>query len=187
MDIGALLQEHVYAAIVFGSFIESETTAVLAGYASHQGHARWVGVALVAALVHFAMDQTWFLLGRWRGEWLLTRFPTLRRGVDRIAPRLFRHRRWFAFSVRFLYGLRTVGPIAMGLAKLPWIEFLVCNALGCLAWGAVYTGLGYLFGQSIATFIGRIAQYEGLVAALLVLVGTAIALWLRHRRARSLS
>lgn len=185
MDISGFLRDHVYTALVLGGLVEGETTTVLAGYAAHQGYVSWWGVTALSALVHFCVDQAWFLLGRWRGERLMTRFATLRRGVERITPRLQRHRRWFAFTLRFLYGLRTAGPIALGLARVPWSEFLVFNGLGTLTWAAVYCGLGYVFGRAIAVVLSEVAHYEALIVGLIVAAGLAGGLWYRHWRAVS--
>jgi membrane protein DedA with SNARE-associated domain len=180
MDIASLLRDHVYAAIVLGGLIEGESTVVLAGYAAHQGYVSWWAVAGLSALVNFVLDQTWFLVGRWRGERLLARFQGLRRGVESLTPRLHRHRRWIVFSVRFMYGLRTAGPIAMGMAHVPWADFLVFNALGAAVWAVVFTGLGYAFGRAIAIVLGEIVHYEMLAVG--VILAGGLVVWLWHRR-----
>lgn len=64
MDASALLQNHVYTAVVQGSLVEGETTVVLAGYAAHQGYAPWWAVALLAAATNFCLDQGYYALGR---------------------------------------------------------------------------------------------------------------------------
>jgi membrane protein DedA with SNARE-associated domain len=184
LDISSLLHDHVYTAIVLGGAVEGETVAVLAGYAAHQGYVTWWRIAALSALVHFCVDQTWFLLGRWRGERLLDRFAALRRGVDRITPRVHRHRRWLAFSLRFMYGLRTAGPIAMGLAKVPWLEFLVFNGLGAVTWAAAYCGLGFAFGRTIAVVIGEVAHYEAVIVGSILVAGLAVGSWHWLQRAK---
>ena len=184
LDIAALLRDHVYTAIVLGGLLEGETTVVLAGYAAHQGYVTWWAVAALSAFVNFILDQTWFLLGRWRGDWLLSRFPMLRQGVETITPRLQRHRRWIVFSVRFMYGLRTAGPIAIGLARVPWRDFVIFNALGAAVWALIFTGLGYLFGRAISVVIGELAHYEMLAAGVILAGGLTGWVWHRHRRRR---
>lgn len=183
VDIGALLHDHIYTAIVLGSLVEGETTVVLAGYAAHRGYAPWWAVAALAAVVNFALDQAWYVLGRSRGAALLARFSALRRGVEAMTPRIERHRRWIIFSVRFMYGLRTAGPIALGITRVPWLDFVVFNALGAVAWATMFAGLGYAFGLAIAAVIGEIAHYEMLAVLVIVAGGLAGWLWHRHRRA----
>jgi membrane protein DedA with SNARE-associated domain len=183
IDIPALLQQHVYTAVVLGSMVEGETTAVLAGYAAHQGHASWWAVTALVALVNFFWDQAWFALGHSRGPRILERFPRLAAGVQRVQPRLQRHRRWFTFGVRFMYGLRTAGPLALGLAGVPWREFIFFNALGALAWAMLFTGLGWAFGRSITAVLGSLGHDERL-AALVLVAAAAVVAWVRHRRSR---
>lgn len=181
MDIGSLLQEHIYPAIILGSLVEGETTVVLAGYAAHQGYAPLAMVMAVTAVVNFLLDLSWFWLGRWRGDRLMARFPALRRAVDAVTPRLHQHRRTAIFSVRFLYGLRTAGPIALGMAGVPAREFMVFNALGAVSWAIVFAGLGFAFGRLVSVFLGRLAHYEHLAVAAIVVAGLCALLWRYHR------
>ena len=182
MDIGALLQQHIYPAIVLGSLVEGETTVVLAGFAAHQGYAPLWAVMALTAGINLAVDLTWFLLGRWRGPQLLARFPSLRRGVDAVTPRLLLHRRKIIFLVRFLVGLRTAGPIALGIAPVPVREFIIFNALGAAVWSVTFAGLGYVFGRAIAVFLGHLAHYEMLVGSTIAVAGLCFLLWRYHRR-----
>lgn len=183
MDIAGLLQEHLYTAVVLGSVLEGETTVVLAGYAAHQGYAPLPVVMALAAGMNFLLDLTWFTLGRWRGEQLMARFPTLRRRVEEATPRIHRHRRTAIFIVRFLYGLRTVGPIALGMARVPVREFVLFSALGAITWSAAFASLGFAFGRLIAVFLGHLAHYERLAAAAIVTAALGVVLW-RHWRKR---
>lgn len=182
MDIASLLQQHIYPSIVLGSVLEGETTVVLAGYAAHQGYAPLPAVMALTAVVNFFLDLTWFWLGRWRGERLMVRFPALRRGVDAVTPRIHQHRRTAIFTVRFLYGLRTAGPIALGMARVPVREFMLFNALGAITWAVLFAGLGFAFGRVIAIFLGRLAHYEHLAAATIVVGGLCALLWRYHRQ-----
>lgn len=181
MDISALLRNHVYTAVLLGSLVEGETTVVLAGYAAHQGYAPWWTVTLLAATVNLCLDQAYYALGRWRGDWLLARLPRLRSGVERVTPLLHRHRAWVIFGVRFMYGLRTAGPLALGVARVPWRDFAVFNALGAIVWATVFSTLGYVFGKAIAMILGQIAHYEAQAVAVIFIVGLA---WFAHYRWR---
>lgn len=178
MQIAAHLRDHVYTAIVLGSIFEGETTVVLAGFAAHQGYAPWWAVTLLAAVMNFVLDQGWFALGRWRGDWVLARWPRLRPSVDRVAPYLQRHRRWVVFGVRFLYGLRTAGPLALGMSRISWRDFVVFNALGAAVWAVTFTTLGFLFGRAISAVIGEIVHYEAELVLFILAAGLVwFAVW----------
>lgn len=181
MDIGSLLQEHIYPAIVLGSLVEGETTVVLAGYAAHQGYAPLWAVMALTAGINFLIDLCWFLLGRWRGPQLLLRFPALRRGVDAVTPRLESHPRKAIFLVRFMYGLRTAGPIALGISRVPLREFLLFNSLGAAVWAVTFASLGFAFGRAMTVFLAHLAHYEKLAATVIVVGGLCAFLWRHHR------
>lgn len=170
MDIARFLGTHIYTAIVLGSLVEGETAVVLAGFASHQGYAPWWAVTLLAATINFCWDQASYALGRLRGRWLLAHLPAVRRGVERILPLLERRRRWIIFGVRFMYGLRTAGPIALGLSRVSWREFVLFNALGALVWAMTFSGLGFFYGKVIAIFVGEVSRYEAR-AVMAIIVG----------------
>lgn len=183
MDLPTLLKSHVYTAILLGSVVEGETTVVLGGFAAHQGYAPWWAVTLLAAVINFAWDQAYYALGRWRGQQVLEHWPRLRPGVERIRPLLLQHRRAIIFGVRFMYGLRTAGPLALGIARVSWREFIFYNALGAAAWSVTFSALGCAFGRTIAVVIGDLARFEMHAFAAILAGGAA---WyavhrLRHR------
>lgn len=182
MDVSALLSTHVYAAIVLGSLVEGETTVVLAGFAAHQGYAPWWAVTLLAASINCCLDQAIYGIGRWRGDWILRRIPRLRPSVERMIPLVHRRRRWVIFGVRFMYGLRTAGPLALGMMRVPWKDFMLFNALGAAVWAALFSALGYAFGKAIAVAIGKATHYEA--QAVLVLAVAGVLVFVVHRLQR---
>ncbi|MDX2219688.1 MAG: DedA family protein [Burkholderiales bacterium] len=179
LDLLNLLQAHPYPAMVLGSIIEGEVTAVMSGYFAHQSHVSWPAIAAFLALCNFVVDQTYFMIGQRYGAQLVPRFTTLRSAMARITPHIQRHRRWFTVGVRFMVGLRTVGPIVLGMAKIPAAEFVLFNALGALVWAALFTGLGYVFGQAMATQVASLADHQ--LRALLVVIGVALLYFLARQ------
>ena len=53
-------------------------------------------------------------------------------------------------SIRFLYGLRVAGPIAIGMSRVPWSRFLALNFVGAVCWAVLIGGLGYSTGHALA-------------------------------------
>ena len=61
-----------------------------------------------------------------------------------------KHQNLIIFSIRFLYGLRIAGPIALGMnPAIRWPTYSALNGLGAVVWAIVIAGIGYLFGQTI--------------------------------------
>ena len=78
-ELADLLQRFGYLAVFLGTLLEGETVMLMAGFAVHQGYLDLPLVILAAFAGGLTGDQCLFALGRWRGAWLLDRFPRLRR------------------------------------------------------------------------------------------------------------
>ncbi|MBB5711984.1 DedA family protein [Sphingomonas xinjiangensis] len=169
--------------LFLGAGIEGETIVLIGGTMVHHGLLPFWPAAAAAAGGSFIADQLFFLLGRrFRDRPFVQRMQTRPAFVR--ALRIFeRHPAMFVFAFRFLYGLRTVSPIAIGTTQLPARTFLFLNAAAAIVWGTVFVGLGYWFGEAIETAFGRVRD-AGLVILPVLGAGGAIALivYLLHRR-----
>ena len=181
MPLPQLLAEYGYLAVFAGSLLEGETILLLAGFAAHQGYLSLPLVMGVAWLGGTLGDQIFFRVGRRWGLVLLRRRPAMRRGVRRVRSLLRRHHAWVIVSVRFMYGLRIVGPIAIGMSDVPPRRFLLFNALGAVLWALLVPSVGYAFGESVQFALNHLDRYEmwGLPVAAAV-VGWV--LWMGRRR-----
>ena len=88
-------------------------------------------------------DQIAFLLGRWKGNALIARFPALALRAPGVHALLERHDLPFILSVRFLYGLRIAGPVVMGTSGVPFLRFALLDMIGAAIWPAVVAGAGF--------------------------------------------
>ena len=174
-------------AIVFvGTFLEGETIVVVAGFLAHQGIVNPLAVGVGAFLGSFLGDQFWFYLGRRHAAhpWIarIRHRPMFRRAVSTLEG----HPIKFILTFRFIYGIRTISPVAIGLTKVPAGKFLVLNAVAAAIWAAAFTALGYAFGQTVEKLFGEISAIEhkilaGLGIALVVWAAFNAALFIRRR------
>jgi membrane protein DedA with SNARE-associated domain len=70
-------------------------------------------------------------------------------------------------GVRFAYGLRIAGPIAVGMSDLRARRFLLFNGIGALIWAPLVAGIGFLFGHTLERLLGDLRQYEMIGLAVL--------------------
>lgn len=175
MDIAGWVQSYGYAAVAVGTFLEGESVLLLAGAASHRGHLALPGVIAIATLASFAGDQLYFLLGRRYGQTLLARFPGMAPRARRMNELLARHHLPVILSIRFLYGLRIAGPIAIGMSDVSWLRFFVLNLAGALVWAALIASLGYGTGHALV-YVLKNADADELWAVGLLAV--ALVWWL---------
>jgi len=184
MDIGSLIEQHGYIALALGSAIEGETFVVFAGFAAHRGYLSLPLVILLAGVLNFFWDQFYFWLGRRHGRWALARYPSLAAKTERVLAQLERHHMPLIIGVRFLYGLRVAGPIAIGMSKVSWTRFLSLNLLGAMLWSAIFSVLGYLFGQALELLLEDLRRHEGWIFAVIATVGLVTWFVVRRRAVR---
>jgi membrane protein DedA with SNARE-associated domain len=187
IDLAPWIATYGYPATLVGALFEGETVLVLSGLFAHRGvlDLRWL-IAL-GAIGGATGDILYFALGRRYGKALLARFPKYAPAADRVQAMIRSHPEMSIFGIRFLYGLRTVGPAVIGSSAVPWPRFLMLNALGALVWSACWVGAGYVLGEAAQRLLGRVMHVERelAVVALVVAVIASIVLRLRRRRIHS--
>ena len=184
MNIPDLIQHYGYAAVAIGTFLEGETVLLLGGAAASRGHLGLPWVIVVATVASFAGDQSFFWMGRAYGPALLQRFPKLGAGTARARVLLERHNTPVILSVRFLYGLRIAGPLAIGMSGVGRLRFFVLNLIGALVWACVIAALGYGTGQALASVLGTIDAEEIWTLGVVLVAGALIGLIAHFRATR---
>ncbi|MBM7342474.1 DedA family protein [Pantoea coffeiphila] len=186
-DVNALITEYGYWALFIGCLAEGETFTLLGGVAAHEGLLHYGWVLLVTACGGILGDTALFFLGRYYGTSILKRF---KKHEDKItsANQLIRKRPvLFVIGVRFMYGLRIVGPIIIGASRLRPATFLMLNVIGALLWATLFVSLGYLGGQVIAPWLHaldhHIKQLFWLVLAIALVWGARFT-FRRYKRNR---
>ena len=180
MNIAEWVQSYGYMAVAVGAFLEGESVLLLAGAAASRGHLSMPAVIAIAALASFLGDQLYFLIGRRYGAALLARYPSLQPRAARVTGLLDRYHLPLIMSIRFLYGLRIVGPIAIGMSSISWSRFLLLNGLGAVLWAPLIAGVGYGTGQTLVYLFNTIGAVELWGLSLLLVLG--LVWWLLRRR-----
>jgi membrane protein DedA with SNARE-associated domain len=184
MTIESLIADYGLPAIFVGAGAEGETVAVLAGVIAHRGTLPYWPVVAAVGLGSFVADQIFFACGRYFKD---ARFVARMRGTAffaRALAEIEKRPTLFIFGFRFVYGLRTVSPVAIGTTRLPALRFAVVNFAAAAVWSLVFVSAGYLFGHGVETLLGRLPPSRWLVAALAgaAAVGLGLAAWTARRR-----
>jgi membrane protein DedA with SNARE-associated domain len=181
MSLSILIAQYGYAALFLGALLEGETLLILAGFAAHQGYLQLHWVIVVALCGGFLGDQVYFWLGRRHGPWVLSRFPRLVPAFELANTQIDRHHEVLIVGLRFMYGLRTVGPMALGMSTVPAWRFVVFNALGATVWAAGVGGAGYLFGQALELLLADFKKLEEILLVAILFGGLVVAGWRRWK------
>jgi membrane protein DedA with SNARE-associated domain len=188
VSIEALVARYGLPALFLGAGIEGEAVVVAGGLLAHRGLIPLPGAMVAASVGSFAADQAWFAIGRrFRGHRWVAKAQA-KPAFARALAALERHPVGFIFAFRFIYGLRTVSPIAIGTTKVPARLFLGVNAVAAVIWGVTFTLVGYLSGKAFERLMGRLHPHgrelwwivAGLVVAGLV-IGAGVHWWRKRR------
>ncbi|MCA8942708.1 MAG: DedA family protein [Planctomycetes bacterium] len=172
-----------YWAILVGTFLEGETILVLGGFSAHRG---WLDLPMVmlAAFAGSSLgDLLYFHIGRKKGQSFLDRRPGWRARTAKVTELVRRHQLLVILTSRFLYGLRTVIPFALGAAGVSPSRFLVLNLVGAAVWAVAFGAGGWYLGEALQHFLHDLARYESVAVLGIACVGAAI--WIVNRRLRA--
>ena len=175
-----LLKEYGYIILFFWSIAEGETGLVMAGVLSHTGDMHLIGSIIVAALGGFVGDQIYYYLGKWNKKWVLEELHSHRTKFARARLLLRKYGLWVIFIQRFIYGMRTIIPMAIGISGYDPKKYAIINLISAFIWASLTIIPSYIFGEEILMFIHWLKHhwYFAIAFALLAL-GT---LWyINHR------
>lgn len=173
MDLAELVTQYGYLAVLVGSLLEGETILMLAGIATQQGYLSIGPVILVAFVGGTLGDQLLFLIGRRYGTRVIARYPRVAERAQPVHRLIERHQGLLIVGVRFMYGLRLIGPFVIGMSKVSAPRFALLNMLGAAIWAPLVVGAGALFGQGLALLLGDLGKFEAIALALVVLLAAA--------------
>jgi len=134
--------------------MEGELGLIMAGVLSHTGDMNHYMAIFIGGLGGFAGDQIYFYIGRYNKDYIYKKFRYQKRKFA-IAHLLLKKYGWpIIFAQRYLYGLRTVIPMSIGLTRYSGYKFAFINLLSAWVWAAITVTPAYLFGEEILQIIG---------------------------------
>jgi membrane protein DedA with SNARE-associated domain len=143
------LKDYGYIVLFIWSILEGEMGLVMGGIMIHTGDMNYLTAVFVAGLGGFAGDQIYFYIGRYNKGFIQRKLHKQRRKFA-IAHLLLKKYGWpIIFAQRYMYGLRTVIPISIGLTKYSAKQFAFINILSAWAWAAITITPSYFFGAEI--------------------------------------
>ena len=179
-----LLARYGLLGVFLGAGIEGETVVLAGGVLAREGLVSLPAAMIAAALGSCLVDQAWFFLGRYGRNLHWVRKITERPAFERATDLVERHPTAFIFGFRFVYGMRTVSPIAIGTTDVRTHRFVATNAVSAAIWAPLFTLIGYAFGAAVEPFLHRFKHGAMIVIAALVGLGLLVAgvVWIVRRR-----
>lgn len=170
-----LLNEYGYFALFIGTFLEGETILILAGIAAAHHYLDLKIVIIVAFIGSYFGDQLWYFLGRHYGIAILNKRPKWQKSADKALIYLKRNPDLWVLTFRFMYGLRTIMPVAIGISGYSPKRYMILNAIGAIIWSIVLGGASYYFGSIVLSYL---KDYELIFLAAIAII--ILCFWLRR-------
>jgi membrane protein DedA with SNARE-associated domain len=180
MVLSILIAQFGYLAVFLGAIFEGETVLLLAGYSAHRGYLDFSMVVAVAWLGSVLGDQFFFWLGHRHGHHLIVRHPNLRARVERALGLIERHPVAVILTMRFMWGLRTALPIAIGLSAVNWRRFVWLNLLAAALWAPLIAAIGWGFGALLEQHAAGLRHFEHWLMAGVVAAAVLVHLFTRR-------
>lgn len=170
------LKEYGYIVLFGWSILEGELGLVMAGIMSHTGDMNLFIAIIVGAFGGFVGDQIYFYIGRYNKKYIHDKLRSQRRKFA-IAHLLLKKYGWpLIFVQRYMYGMRTVIPMAIGLTKYSGRQFAVINFVSALFWAALTIVPAYYFGAQLLAILAWIKAHWYLAIPLALAIFGSISL-----------
>ncbi|MDD5401277.1 MAG: DedA family protein [Sulfurimonas sp.] len=143
------LKEYGYIVLFAWSILEGEIGLVMAGIMSHTGDMFLPFAIFVGGLGGFAGDQIYFYIGRFNKKYIHNKVRSQRTKFA-LAHLLLKKYGWpIIFVQRYMYGMRTVIPMAIGITKYSSRQFAIINFISAVAWASITIIPAYFYGDEL--------------------------------------
>lgn len=169
-----LLKEHGYIILFAWGMLEGEAGLVMAGLLSHTGDMNLYFAIFVAGLGGFAGDQVYFYIGRFNKGYVHRKFKGQRRKFA-LAHLLLKKHGWpIIFMQRYMYGMRTIIPISIGLTRYSAKMFAFINLLSAWLWAAITIVPVWYFGEEILKVLHFLKEHWYFALPFAIIFGGSI-------------
>ena len=107
--------------------IEGEVALLTAGFLCQKGLMSLKLVILTAFLGTMFTEQCLYFVGRVYGSKLLEKYPKIAKKSEKVLEFLRKYNSAFIFGSRFVYGIRNISPMVIGIAGIPPLKFSTLN------------------------------------------------------------
>lgn len=143
------IQEYGYYAVFIFACIEGELAVLTAGFLCKQGLMSLHLVILFAFLGTLITEQGLYFVGRIYGMRLLNNRPNLKEKAQRVIEFLRKYDSAFIFGCRFVYGIRNISPIMIGISDISPLKYSTLNIPAAFVWAVSVAGAGYIFANAL--------------------------------------
>lgn len=176
-----IVRTYGYYGILVLTFLEGETIVIIAGIMSASIGLDPRLIALCAFCGSFTSDQLMFSLGKYKGTDVLRYFPRIARNADRATVLFKKYDTALILGFRFVYGVRNVTPIMLGISGVSHLKFFLLNLIGASVWALAFTYGGVYIGDVFSEYMHHFGHGIFYVLAVVAVIGGVIWYMRSHR------
>lgn len=151
-----LIKDWGYIILFLYSFGGGFVALVVAGILSYSGELNIVVSILVAGTANFIGDQFLFTLARKNKHQAKQMMQKHRRKIALSHLMMRKYGTWVIFLQKYIYGIKTLIPLAMGLTKYDYKKFMFFNILATALWSLVVGVSAFMLGEVVYTYIDEL-------------------------------
>ncbi len=165
-----LIRDWGYIILFLYSFGGGFLALVVAGILSFSGELNIFLVIIVAGAANFVGDQFLFTIARKNKAQAKQMMQKHRRKIAMAHLMMRKYGSWVIFLQKYIYGIKTLIPLAMGLTKYDYKKFILFNIFATALW-AIFIGMAsYMMGDLVYTYIEEFKSYGLAFVALILLI-----------------
>ncbi|MGH9820111.1 MAG: DedA family protein [Pyrinomonadaceae bacterium] len=187
LPLREIIETYGIYAVFFLCTVEGDITLLLSGVLANSGffgHYSFIKVILFGTLGGMVGDSVGYAIGRTFHEnakdyrFYKIAQPRIEKLIDKFGGSAI-------IISKYIYGIRAAMCIFYGVGKMPYLRFLMLDAISCGLWVTILAGIGYFFSGAITSMIGDFRQI-GIALFFIVMAGIIIfyvieRFWLSER------
>lgn len=165
-----LIREWGYIILFLYSFGGGFVALAAAGVLSYTGELDLTTSIIVAGSANFIGDQFLFILARRNKEYAKNIMGKYHNLISKTEGMMIKFGSFAIILQKYIYGVKTLIPLIIGLTTYDIKKFIVFNILGSIAWAVVVGTVSFQLGEVVLSF-GEDFKYIGLGFVVLVFAG----------------
>ena len=178
-DVMSNFATYGYIALFFYSLGGGFIGIVAAGILSHLGEMDISISIIVAIIANFLGDIMLFYLGRYNKKEVMGYFKKHRRKLALTHIWIKRYGDKVIFIQKYIYGIKTLVPLVIGLTKYELARFIPLNAMASVLWGISFGLAAYFAGAVLKPAVIYLSSHYYILIALLILLGGGLYLLMK--------
>ncbi len=164
-----LIRDWGYIVLFLYSFGGGFIALVVAGILSYAGELNIAVVLVVAGVANFIGDQFLFTIARKNKSQAKEMMKKHQRKIAMAHLLMRKYGSSVIFLQKYIYGIKTLIPLAMGLTKYDMKKFLFFNIFATIAWTLIIGLSSYMLGELVYTYLEEFKTY-GIIFVVTVLL-----------------